>query len=189
MELWIILGLIIVTIVAVIAIYNDLVGANNRVERAWSDVVAYQRQKTKLIPELEQMVKSYMEYEEALLSEVTRLRTSLSRLSEDHVDAGTLSEVESVTRSLFSRFNAVAEAYPNLASANLMQDLMGRLSRVEENVAAAITIFNRAVEQFNSTKESVPWNLVNATFNKYGRYTPFRDTEGEADIEYKFQPN
>ena len=60
---------------------------------------------------------------------------------------------------------------------------------IEENVAAAITIFNRAVETFNTTLRSVPWNVVNGAFNRLDAYDPFRDTAGEADIEYTFRAN
>lgn len=186
---WIIATVAVLMIVITIGLFNQLVARNAQVVRAWSDVIAYQRQKTKVIPELERYVEEYLTYERDLLTEVTRLRAGLRDLSPDDVDTSSLADVEARTRNVLSRFNAVAEAYPDLASARLMRDLMRQLSNIEENVAAAITIFNRAVESFNATLRSVPWNVVNNAFNHLDPYDPFRDTAGEADIEYRFQAN
>ena len=186
---WIITAVVVLAVVITINLYNQLVARNAQVVRAWSDVVAYQRQKTKVIPELERYVEEYLTYERELLTEVTRLRKGLGDLSPEKVDTASLIDVEARTRNVLSRFNAVAEAYPTLASANLMRDLMRQLSTIEENVAAAITIFNRAVETFNTTLRSVPWNVVNGAFNRLDAYDPFRDTAGEADIEYTFRAN
>ncbi len=59
-------------------------------------------------------------------------------------------------KSLF----AVSESYPDLkANQNFLQ-LQNELSDIENKIAAARRFFNSAINEYNSTIESFPTNLI-----------------------------
>ena len=60
MALWIILGIIVVLIIAVIAMYNSLVTLRQRVKNAWSQIDVQLQRRFDLIPNLVETVKGYM---------------------------------------------------------------------------------------------------------------------------------
>ena len=60
MALWIILGIIVVLIIAVIAMYNSLVTLRQRVKNAWSQIDVQLQRRFDLIPNLFETVNGYM---------------------------------------------------------------------------------------------------------------------------------
>jgi LemA protein len=185
-----ILFLLVVALLAAlifILINNSIISSKNNVIRSWSDVVTYQRQKTKLLPDLERVTRDYLNFEKQLLSNITELRSALDRVSSSRVDVQTLEDIEAKTQSVFSGFRAVVEAYPDLRSADLIRDLMAEMIELEENIAAAITIFNRNISEFNTGIEIFPNSIVNEMATRLKPYPAFRDSVAEDDIEYKFR--
>lgn len=184
----IILGIIFLAAICgistVIGIRNGIVGAKNRVKRAWADVLAYQRKKLNVIPALEDGLKQYQAYEQGVLSAVTSLRTSLDRLKDETVDVAGLQQVESQTKALLSGLRVTAEAYPQLGASNLYAGWMRELSEAEENIAAAIVIFNSAVNGFNDRIQMFPGNVINANLNREQPIAAFTDSKAQAAIEY-----
>ncbi len=184
---WFFIALTFVLVFMFIIIYNGIVQRKNLVIRSWSDVVAYQRQKTKLLPDLETLTNQYFAHETELLKGITELRSAIARIGAEVVDVPALVELERKTQSILSGFRAVAEDYPELKSADVMRDLMAEMVELEENISAAITIFNRNVESFNSGIEIFPNSIVNGLSTRLAPYPPFTDSVAEAEIEYQFR--
>jgi LemA protein len=86
-----------------------------------------------------------------------------------------------------SGLNVAVEAYPELKASDLYKGWMKELAEAESNVAAAIQIFNRNVEDFNNSLQVFPGNMVNGFFNREKPLATFTDPEAEADFEYKPQ--
>lgn len=63
--------------------------------------------------------------------------------------------------------------------------MMREIAEQQENVGAAITIFNRNVELFNNSIQMFPGSLVNGLLNKKPAVTPFSDTEASSAFDYK----
>ena len=63
MALWIILGIIVVLIIAVIAMYNSLVTLRQRVKMLGAKLMYNYQRRFDLIPNLVETVKGYMEHE------------------------------------------------------------------------------------------------------------------------------
>jgi LemA protein len=190
MEAWmVILGVTglagVIGLATVIGIRNGIVSAKNRVKRAWADVIAYQRKKLNVIPALEQGLKEHQAYEQGVLRELTALRASLAGLSRDAVDVGKLQEVEQHSRALLSGLRVTAEAYPTLKTSELYAGWMRELSEAEENIAAAIVIFNGAVHTFNDGIQEFPGNVVNGWFNRETALATFADSKAQGAFEYE----
>ena len=62
---------------------------------------------------------------------------------------------------------------------------MREIAEQQENIGAAIRIFNQNVESFNNGIEIFPNSLVNSMLNKKSKLNTFNDTEAEAGFDYK----
>lgn len=179
--------LLIVSIIAIIVIYNAIVTSRNTVIRSWSDIVAYQREKLSLISQLKETTNQFMEHEKNLMTNITALRSSITKLDTKVVDTGNLVDIERYTGRFMRRFNMVVENYPLLLSSNIVMKTMNEMTNIENIVAAAITVFNRNVADFNTLLEKFPNNIINSMFFRYKTYAEFRDSNSESEFEYKFR--
>ena len=57
--------------------YNDLIFLRNRVSRAWANIEVSLKKRSDLIPNLEQVVKSYFSHEQDVMRSVAELRSSV----------------------------------------------------------------------------------------------------------------
>ncbi|KKO45892.1 membrane protein [Arsukibacterium ikkense] len=183
----IIIGIVALLAVLVVVIYNGIITRKNAVERGWANVITQERQKNKMIPHLEQVVAQFREYESGLQTQITELRSGIARLDSNNIDASQLQQVESSTQRLMQGLNIAVEAYPELKASDVFNNLMREIAEQQENIGAAIRIFNQNVEDFNNGIQVFPNALVNASLNKQSRITPFNDSEAEAGFEYKLK--
>ncbi|MDD2054783.1 LemA family protein [Pseudomonas putida] len=179
----VIIILIVVGVTALIY-YNKIVRGHNRAQRAWSDVLVYERQKAKVLDALEVQASSFKEYESDVLQKVVALRSAIGRLPQD-ANGEALKDVESQTRGLIGGVNIAFEAYPDLKAAGIVNNLMREIVEQQENVGAAVTIFNGSVEAFNNLVQMFPGSLVNRWINKKAVITPFSDAVASAGFDYK----
>lgn len=177
--------LLAVFIIAVVTIYNGIVSRKNAVERAWAGVITQERQKNAILPELEQVVSEHKEFEADILKDITRLRSKISDLSEHTIDSQRLAEIETLMNKVQSGISVTIEAYPDLKTAGLMNNLMHEITEQQENIGAAIRIFNQNVEAFNAGIEVFPNNFVNSTLNKQKRILVFSDQQASKGFDYK----
>lgn len=183
-EFWIYIGFFVVLVIAIIAMYNSIISAFNMVKRAWADVHTYERQKIKILESLEPVLQQYVEHESKTLKEIVALRSSIQSLgAEPNVKA--LAEVQRGTGDLLRGLSLVVENYPDLKANTVFLDLMANIRRQNENVGAAIAIFNRNVEIFNTKIETVPTNLVNSWFAHKTRVEEFSESQAAENIEYR----
>ncbi len=179
--------LVLISAGIVIGIYNGIIQNKNRVKRAWADVIAYQTNKLKVVPQLEAGVKQYQEFESGTLRQITELRSALGGLSKENIDMAKLAQVENLSQSLLSGLRVTVEAYPQLKVSELYLKWMKELTELQENITAALAIFNGSVETFNNGIQVFPSSIVNSLFNKEETLNTFSDKSAEKEFEY--QPN
>ena len=155
MALWIILGIIVVLIIAVIAMYNSLVTLRQRVKNAWSQIDVQLQRRFDLIPNLVETVKGYMEHEKEVLTKVTDLRSSWSQ-------AQTVAEKASLDNQLSETLKtimAVSENYPNFS------ELQAELTATENKIAYSRQFYNDSVTRLNTKLETFPSNIIASMFH------------------------
>lgn len=167
-----------------IYLYNRIVQVRNAVERAWADVITWERQKNKTLPKLEEMAKRYEGFEETVMTKVAGLRSALASLP-DSIDAGKLADVERHTSWLLKSINVAVEAYPDLKASGVLQNVMRELSELQRNIGAALSIFNQNVEVFNNTIQTFPGTVINTFFNNEKKIRPFTDKQAQEGFDYK----
>lgn len=182
---YVILAIIVIVIIWAVVVYNSIFNHYNASERAWADVIAQERQRGRIIPELEKVLKQHTAYESNVQEQITKLRQGLSELNDNVIDSKKYSEVNTTQKELMKSLHIAVENYPELQASQSFAKYMQEITNQEENVGAALRIFNRNVANFNSLIQGFPGNIINTKFNKKEVIETFTDTEASASFEYK----
>ena len=182
MEMYVVIGVIVVLSLWFLMTYNGLVTLRNRVREAWSQIDVQLKRRSSLIPNLVEAVKGYVKHEKGVLEEVTKARTSLMNAKSPHEAAKADNMLTGALKSLF----AVAEAYPDLKASENFKQLQEELSDTETKVAASRQFYNTNVLDLNNSLETVPSAWVGSAFG-FTKEDFFKAQEEEKkDIEVKF---
>lgn len=159
--LYVILGIIAVSVLGVITIFNGLVKLKNRTQEAWSDIDVQLKRRYNLIPNLVETVKGYASHEKELFEKVSEARSRA-------MGAGTVQErakAENALSSTLKTLFAVSESYPELKASTNFLELQRELRDTEDKVQAARRFYNGNVRDLNIKIESFPASIVANLFN------------------------
>jgi LemA protein len=156
---WIVIGVLVVIVLWIIAIYNGLVGMRQRVNQAFADIDVQLRQRHDLIPNLVETVKGYAGHERGTLEAVIKARNSAMTAQGPGQVAAAEQQLTGALRGLM----ALAESYPDLKANTNFQQLQTELSDIENKLAAARRFFNNAVQEYNTGIQNFPAVLFAAS--------------------------
>lgn len=157
---WIIIGVVVVVVLWIVAVFNGLVTLKNRAKEAWSDIDVQLKRRYDLIPNLVETVKGYAAHESGVFEKVTQARASAMNAQGIQAKADAENMLSNTLKSLF----AVSENYPDLkASENFLQ-LQGELTDTEDKIQAARRFYNTNVRDLNIKVESFPANVIAGAF-------------------------
>ena len=131
MTFWIVLGVIALIVVWLIAIYNGLVGGRNQAQTAWSQIDVQLKRRHDLIPNLVQVVKDAMGYEQETLTKVVQARNAAAAASGPAQSGPAEAALSQATRGLF----ALVESYPQLKANDNVKQLQEELTTTENKIA------------------------------------------------------
>lgn len=179
----VILGVVVIgLIVYFVGIYNQLVTLKNDIDRSFSNIDVLLKQRHDELPKLIETCKGYMQYEQKTLQAVTEARAAYARATTPAEKAQADNMITGALRTLF----AVAENYPDLkANANFMQ-LQGRITALEEKIAAQRSRFNEDVNVFNIRIAQIPDVLVARFMNLEPRPLFQPAPADREDVQVKF---
>ena len=172
--------------IAAIVIRNNIIRHHNATQRAWADVATYERQKVKVLDGLAPLVEQYAGFEKGTLEKVTELRQQIMTLNLDNTDISQLQRIESLNKELMQSLHVVVENYPELKANEVYLRMMNEIDEQNENVSAAISIFNRNVELFNNHIQIFPNNIVNTVTAGKKPIRAFRDNSLQ---NFDYRPN
>jgi LemA protein len=148
--------LIVIGIVAAgVGIYNRFFSLKNSAEATVGQVKVAMKKRLDMIEQLLGAVKSYAAFEKETLTDVTAMRSRIGSAG-----PGDLNELERESRSVLGRLLAVAENYPDLKTSQTVQNLMGAVQGVEDEIARHRYTYNNIAQQYNTMTDTVPSNLV-----------------------------
>ena len=154
----IIIGIVVVLVVFVIAIYNGLVQRRLRIDEAFAQIEVQLKRRQDLIPNLVNAVKGYMGFEQKVLTDVTNARAAAvaagaqgpaQQASAENALTGTL-------RSLF----AVVENYPELKANQNVLELQEQLTTTENQIRFSRQHYNATVLDYNTAIATIPNVLI-----------------------------
>ena len=153
---WIILGIVILAVLSLIAIYNRLVRLRALAKEGFSGITVQLRRRADLIPNLVETVQGYATHEREVFEEVAKARAA-------SVSAGGVAataQADAQLTSMLGRLFAVAEAYPELkANTNFLQ-LQDQLANIESELQSSRRYYNATVRDLNTAIQSFPAVLV-----------------------------
>ena len=173
-------------------VYNSLVGGEESVRSAWSQVESQYQRRADLIPNLVNTVKGYAAQEKDVLLGVTEARAKVGQITvtkEVLEDADAFSKFQAAQdqfSSAISRLLAVAENYPNLKSNENFMALQTQLEGTENRIAVERKRYNEVVQDFNTKIRRFPASIV-AGLTGFKEKQYFKAKEGaETAPEVKF---
>lgn len=152
----IVLGVVVVLILWFVGAYNGLVRARNNVKNAWAQIDVQLKRRHDLIPNLVEVVKDYMGYEQEVLTNVTKARNVA--VAAQGPAAAAAAEA-GLTRALAGLY-AVMENYPDLKANQNVAQLQEELTSTENKIAFARQYYNDSVMVYNTRTEVIPTNII-----------------------------
>ena len=192
---YILFGLpVVLGLLSFVWIYNGLVRSEEAVYNAWADVESTYKRRADLVPNLVNLVETYMQHEKSTLTTVTDRRNnieesikSLIEIQKNAINAlqgakpedeNGLFALDASQHALMKSMHGVmatAEAYPELRSADHFLALQAELEGTENRINVARMRFNEAVQQFNHDIRVLPASLV-ASIGNFKRKAYFTAT-------------
>ena len=177
MGTWITLGVIVLLLLWFVGLYNRLVGLRNQVKNAWRQIDVQLKRRHDLIPNLVEVVKDYMSYEQETLQKVIEARNSAvaAHNPEEAIPA------EGVLTGALGKLFALMENYPDLKANQNVSRLMEELSGTENKIAFSRQFYNDSVMSLNNAVQSFPSNFVAGMFH-FTEATYFEVPEAETAV-------
>ena len=159
---WIVLGVIVVLVLAVVVSYNRFVNQRNLIANAWSNIDTELQRRYDLIPNLVETVKGYASHEREVLESVTQARAgAVAAHGSPAEQAAAEGPLVSALRQLF----AVSENYPRLKANENFLKLQHELAITEDRLQAARRFYNANVQDYNTRVQSFPSNVIARQFH------------------------
>jgi LemA protein len=152
----IILGILVLLVIALVAMYNGLVRLKIQCDNAWADIDVQLKRRYDLIPNLVETVKGYAAHEKDTLEGVISARNRAMTAS----TPGEKAEAENLLSGALKSLFALAEAYPQLRAIESFTSLQNSLSQIEDTVQNARRYYNAVVRDLNTKIEQFPTNIV-----------------------------
>lgn len=152
----IILGILVLLVISLVAMYNGLVRLKIQCDNAWADIDVQLKRRYDLIPNLVETVKGYAAHEKDTLEGVISARNRAMTAS----TPGERAEAENLLSGALKNLFALAEAYPQLRAIESFTSLQNSLSQIEDTVQNARRYYNAVVRDLNTKIEQFPTNIV-----------------------------
>jgi LemA protein len=174
MALLIGLGVLVIIALIVIVLYNRLVAIRNQVSNGWKQIDVQLKRRHDLIPNLVEVVKDYMSYEQETLKQVIEARNQAVKAP----TPAAAMQAENVLSGAMGRLFAVMEAYPDLKANQNVGRLMEELTGTENKISFARQFYNDSVMSLNNMVQSFPSNMIAGMFNfQLGTYFEVPEAE------------
>src|SRR5262245_7446060 len=181
--LLVILGIAVLLVFWLIAVYNGLVVASNRFKNAFAQIDVQLKRRYDLIPNLVEAVKGYMSHERETLEAVIKARnsalTASQKVAANPGDASAVKEfnqAEGQLGGVLGRLFALSEAYPDLKANQNMLALQEELTSTENKISFARQAFNDSAMAYNNQRQVFPAVMVAGMFG----FTPAELLQTEA---------
>lgn len=180
----IVLGTLLVIVVYTTLLYNNLVQLKHNVAKAWANIDVLLKQRHDELPKLVETCKQYMKFEQETLQKVMEARSRVFAAREAQ-NIPELGQAEGALRATLGHLFALAEAYPDLKTNQIFQQLQARISGLENAIADRREFYNESVNINNVRVEQFPDTMIAGMFNfKPAPLLEFRDAE-KADVDMK----
>ena len=162
----IILAAITLFVILGIGVYNKIIGGDENVTAAWSEVTNQYQRRADLIPNLVSTVKGFAQQEKDVLTSVVEARAKATSIQ---VTPETLNNPEAFQKfsqaqgqlsSALSRLLVTVERYPDLKSDKNFLALQTQLEGTENRITVARKRYIESVRDYNLTVRKFPGSII-----------------------------
>ncbi|MBV7274091.1 LemA family protein [Clostridiaceae bacterium UIB06] len=173
----IILAVLAIIFLPLIGSYNSIVGLEQKVNAAESNIDAQLQRRSDLIPNLVQTVKGYAAQEKTIFTDVANARAKLAgaQTITDRANA------DAQLSSSLSRLLVVVERYPDLKSNQNFKDLSVALEGTENRIAIARQDYNNYVNDYNTSIKRFPNSIVSGMFG-FSQKPYYKASQGAQEV-------
>lgn len=143
-----------------VAKYNTLVTLRNQVQNGWKQIDVQLKRRHDLIPNLVNVVRGYMEFEQETLEKVIAARNAAVGAT----GVADAASKETALTGALSRLFALAENYPALKANENARQLQEELASTENKVGFARQFYNDIATKFNIAQQVFPGNIIAGIF-------------------------
>jgi LemA protein len=136
----------------VVTLYNGLIAVKNNVDKAWANIDVLLKQRHDELPNLVEVCKGYMKYEQDTFQRITDARSAYARATTVDQKAQASADLTSAV----GRLIATAENYPELKTNNNFMQLQSRVTELESEIADRREFYNDCVNTFNIRIQEMP---------------------------------
>ena len=158
-----VIALIIIVLVGlyIVATYNGLVVARQRVKEAWSTIDTQLKRRYDLIPNLVETVKGYAKHEQDTLEKVIQARNMAMNATQPEAKGKAENALSGALKSIF----ALSESYPDLKANQNFLEVQQELADTESKIQASRQFYNTVVLTLNAKVEMFPSNILANLFH------------------------
>jgi LemA protein len=136
--------------------HNNLVSKKNQVDNAYGALDAMLKKRYDLLPNLINIVKTYVNYEKNILNNVSllnekRFAANMNKEELHNIDIRIASNMNNLLMQI--------QNYPLSKADNQFLRLQASWNEVEEQIGAARRAYNSAVTEYNNAFEGFPGNM------------------------------
>lgn len=165
----IIIAVLVLVLIWGISAYNQLVGSEESVSKAWAQVENVYQRRLDLIPNLIKTVQGAADYEKSTLQAVIEARSKASsiqlnaeNMSQEQLQAFTQAQDE--LGSAINRLMLTVERYPVLKANQNFLELQSQLEGTENRISVERQKYNQVVGNFNTQVRRFPKNIIAGMF-------------------------
>jgi LemA protein len=172
----VLIALFVVIVLWGIGLYNTLVRLRNQVKNAWAQIGVQLKRRHDLIPNLVEVVKDFMSYEQETLEKVIKARS----MAIGAEGVKNISHSENMLTGALKSLFAVVESYPDLKANENVMRLQEELTSTENKIAFARQYFNDSVMTLNNKTEIFPSSMIASSFG-FRREDYYEIPQGETE--------
>jgi LemA protein len=157
--LWIFIGVVVVLVLIVVAIFGNYVSAKNQmvtkqvaVQAQWANVQTQLQRRADLIPNLVATVKGYATHEETVFADIANARAGLLNAHDPKAEIQANGQLDSA----IGRLLALSENYPNLKADQNFLALQDQLEGTENRIAVERRRYNESLQDYNTFIRQFP---------------------------------
>jgi LemA protein len=159
------LGAVLLLIVTGAGSYNRLVGLDENVDSAWSQVENVYQRRSDLIPNLVETVKGAAQFERDTFTAVTEARSKAGQVTmtgapDSAEQLRQFEQAQDQLSSALSRLLVVVERYPELRATEAFRELQSQLEGTENRISVERMRFNEAAREYNTARRRFPTVII-----------------------------
>lgn len=175
----VIVGVVVVSVVYVVATYNRLISMIETIRNNQKQIDIQLDRRYKVFQSLIEVVKKYMDYEKSTLKDVVALRNQ-AQVAKEQGNAAGMMQAENKISGILSGLNVVFEQYPDLKANQSAMQLQEEIVNTENKLAFSKQALNDSIEHYNAEKKSFFQTLIVAMFKNLNQDFTYWQLDADA---------